>query len=195
MNDPDRKPVATAPTINPYAPTHEVLDPMVSTEPVEMEIVGSGEVIGNGILGVGVSGAVVGFFLAVASVLWNFGSLSPGMLTTPIIAVVFGFTLGCAVAMATVPLVYLVFVAMGHTTADWTPDSLTRFAAVSGFTSWLAASLLPALMANAFFLILGGCVGLAGALVSVRVFRPLKLMVAKRLVAEQSAADTTHQQA
>ncbi|MGB7345387.1 MAG: hypothetical protein WBD20_14320 [Pirellulaceae bacterium] len=184
MND------SNSPPLNPYAPTFEDPDPTAPKETFGGSVVGAGEIIGNGILGVGVSGAVMGFVGGLAAILWNLQSIEPTMIMMPLLGIVVGFSCGSAAGMPIVPIVYGLFTAAFVESDGWTPDKIIRFAAFSGFLSCFVASLLVSLIVGPVAILFGAIAGMLAAYVTARVLLPLRKLVAKRLAAKVAAEDS-----
>jgi hypothetical protein len=168
--------------LNPYAPTFESSDsPTVGPEPRMDQTVGGEEVIGNGILGVGMSGAAIGFLYGISLIAWNWNHLATAMFVGPLFGVFFGFIAGAMVGMFMVPLIYVLFKISSVRSGDWTTESLLKFAAICGLASTVFVGCIGALLVNAILFFPGLIAAAVAVPVTIRVFGPLRKMVAKRL--------------
>jgi len=200
MNDPNAEPFHKA-RINPYAsnPYGSTLDDAAAssvrldasaTGPVAKPIIGAGEIIGNAIIGVGVSGATLGFLNSLLFISWNLDSFEPGMITMPLIGIVIGFSCGGAAGMFIVPIVYCLFSLTIPRT--WTPRNITRFGATSGFSTCVVVSLFNIRFTGLVSIAYGFAIGILAAYVTARVLQPLRKLLAKR-IAQRSAQRSTGQ--
>jgi hypothetical protein len=167
--------------LNPYAPTYEPADSStLALEPQQDQSVGGGEVIGNGILGVAMSGSAIGFIYGIVVIAWNWNHLATAMIVGPLGGVFFGFIASALIGMFVVPIVFVFFTVFSVRLGGWTSRSLLKFAAMCGLGSSFFVGCLGALLVNGILIFPGVIAAIVAVPVTIRVFGPLRKMVAKR---------------
>ena len=172
-------------TINPYAPTSEVLssDPQRTALPAGMSSQG---LIWRSVGHVTLSGAVFGFGVTLVVIVGRIGSLGPGVLLLPVLGALVGGTIAFLGALIIVPLTYVFVVRLRS--GQISGRVVRQFGFASGF---LTGDLT--LFAMSGLSVYGALMGLVPGVVGGVVTMLLMLPTAKRVDRATSISDESVQ--